>query len=284
SAVLHCHGVVETAPAGAHARRAQHARLAQRSTGARHARVPQILRAPEPAQPVATARHARVAQHARTSKHQSSVIEARHGGVRRTPPRAQAWSAAAAIAFLAAAFVLAQTSGGFPRLPAVANAAAPIDTQVTYPAPPSSPASALATPSVVIAPADWLVPAAKRQPASVGVPTKAAPTLSPALPAWSGSGTIPRLALAAYNNAASVEKKAAPSCRLSWAVLAGIGLIESDHARSGGSWSPSWSGVANPRILGPLLDRTDYPAIPDTDHGVLDGNTSFDRAVGPMQF
>jgi hypothetical protein len=235
---------------------------------------------------VATARHARVAQHARNSKHASGAIEARHAGLRRNPPRAKAWSAGAAVAFLAAAFVLAQSSGGFPRLPTVANAAARVDTPVTYVVPGSSPASAQATPSVVIAPANWLVPAATRAPASVGVlPTQAQPTVLPAAPAWSGPGTIPRLALAAYTNAARVEARAAPSCRLSWALLAGIGLIESDHARSGGSWNAKWTGVANPPILGPLLDGNHgYPAIVDTDHGALDGNASFDRAVGPMQF
>jgi hypothetical protein len=235
---------------------------------------------------VAPARHARVAQHARNSKHASGAIEARHAGLRRNPPRAKAWSAGAAVAFLAAAFVLAQSSGGFPRLPTVANAAARVDTPVTYVVPGSSPASAQATPSVVIAPANWLVPAATRAPASVGVlPTQAQPTVLPAAPAWSGPGTIPRLALAAYTNAARVEARAAPSCRLSWALLAGIGLIESDHARSGGSWNAKWTGVANPPILGPLLDGNHgYPAIVDTDHGALDGNASFDRAVGPMQF
>jgi membrane-bound lytic murein transglycosylase B len=214
------------------------------------------------------------------------VIEARHAGLRRNPPRAKAWSAGAAVAFLAAAFVLAQTSGGFPRLPSVANAAAPVDTPVTYVVPASSPASAQASASVVIAPANWLVPAATRAPASVDVlPTPAQPTVVPAAPAWSGPGTIPRLALAAYTNAARVEAKAAPSCRLSWALLAGIGLIESDHARGGGSWNAKWTGVANPPILGPLLDGNHgYPAIVDTDHGALDGNASFDRAVGPMQF
>jgi hypothetical protein len=214
------------------------------------------------------------------------VTEARHVGVRGNLPRAKAWSAGAAIAFLAAAFVLAQSSGGFPGLPAVANAAAPIDTPVTYLVPASSPTSAEPTPRVLIAPANWLVPAATRAPASVGVlPTPAQPTVLPAAPAWSGPGTIPRLALAAYTNAARVEAKAAPSCRLSWALLAGIGLIESDHARGGGSWNAKWTGVANPPILGPLLDGNHgYPAIVDTDHGALDGNASFDRAVGPMQF
>jgi len=184
------------------------------------------------------------------SKHALRAAKARHAGIRRTLPRAQAWGFSAAIAFWAAAFVMSQGSaGGLPRLPAavtaasnVAPIAAPIqmanaaDTGVTYPAAAAAPSlQAQATRGTVIAPAAWLVPAVARQPASVGVPSQAPPSLSPAVPAWSGSGTIPRLALAAYINAAQAEAKAAPSCRLSWAVLAGIGLIESDHARGGGS-------------------------------------------------
>ena len=200
------------------------------------------------------------------SKHAVRAVDARHGGVRLALPRARVWGIAASIAFWAGAFVLAQGTGGLPPYPpAMVNAAAvPVanaaDAGITYPVLPSS--QVPATQSVVVAPATWLVAAVARQPASVGLPSRTPPTLSPAVPAWSGSGTIPRLALAAYTTAAQAAAKAAPSCRLSWALLAGIGLIESDHARGGGSSTPNWSGVANPPILGPLLDGNHaYPAI-----------------------
>jgi hypothetical protein len=132
------------------------------------------------------------------------------------------------------------------------------------------------------APPLWLVNAQLREPASaVGT----APLVSSAtLDSLKATG-IPRVALAAYINAATAQDRLSQTCGLSWQVLAGIGYIESDHARSGGSAKPGWSGLANPPIYGPLLDGSKGIAlIPDTDHGVLDGNTTYDRAVGPMQF
>jgi membrane-bound lytic murein transglycosylase B len=97
--------------------------------------------------------------------------------------------------------------------------------------------------------------------------------------------SIPLRALAAYVNATTIENATDPACHLQWQTLAGIGFVESDHARSGGSASPTWNGVADPPIYGPLLDGSDgFAAVPDTDRGVLDGNAKWDRAVGPMQF
>ena len=97
--------------------------------------------------------------------------------------------------------------------------------------------------------------------------------------------SIPRPVLAAYVNAARQTDRTDPRCELRWQVIAGIGFIESDHARSGGSADPHWDGIAKPPILGPLLDgQGGFAAIPDTDHGALDGSARWDRAVGPMQF
>jgi hypothetical protein len=99
------------------------------------------------------------------------------------------------------------------------------------------------------------------------------------------ASTIPRRVLASYVNAVRLADKADPMCHLQWQSLAGIGFIESDHARSGGSSNPKWNGEARPPILGPVLDgQAGVGAIPDTDNGFLDGNTQWDRAVGPMQF
>jgi membrane-bound lytic murein transglycosylase B len=99
------------------------------------------------------------------------------------------------------------------------------------------------------------------------------------------ASTIPRRVLESYVNATKLEAKSDPACHLQWQTLAGIGFIESDHARSGGSEKPHWDGVAKPPILGPLLDgRNGVGRIRDTDHGQLDGNATWDRAVGPMQF
>ncbi|HEY5455195.1 MAG TPA: murein transglycosylase [Acidothermaceae bacterium] len=131
-----------------------------------------------------------------------------------------------------------------------------------------------------------LAQAAIRRPASVSYATvarvgRATPNVggTAAEPASLQVTAVPRLAGLAYQRAATVEAHDAPTCGVSWEIPAGIGLVESDHGRSGGS------GVANPTILGPVLNGQDgYPVIKDTDGGVLDADRSFDRAVGPMQF
>jgi membrane-bound lytic murein transglycosylase B len=98
-------------------------------------------------------------------------------------------------------------------------------------------------------------------------------------------GGIPRVAAAAYVGAARAVAQTDGTCHLRWWLLAGIGLVESGHAASGGSRSAHWNGIARPPILGPVLDGAGrFAAIRDTDHGRYDGNPRWDRAVGPMQF
>jgi hypothetical protein len=101
-----------------------------------------------------------------------------------------------------------------------------------------------------------------------------------------GSNAIPALALKAYRKAAATLAVEDPSCHLGWPLLAGIGKVESDHGRSWGSASRVTStGEVVPTILGPVLDGThDTALVRDTDRGSWDGNTTYDRAVGPMQF
>jgi membrane-bound lytic murein transglycosylase B len=89
---------------------------------------------------------------------------------------------------------------------------------------------------------------------------------------------IPVVALQAYAYAQQQENLAAPNCHISWTLLAGIGRAESDHGREAGSVLQA-DGTSIPPIRGIQLK-----AIRDTDHGVLDGDTAYDRAVGPMQF
>ena len=64
-------------------------------------------------------------------------------------------------------------------------------------------------------------------------------------------------------------------------MLAGVGRVESDHAHDGLVYA---DGTTFAPILGPVLDGGDHAAIHDTDDGVYDGDTVWDRAVGPMQF
>jgi membrane-bound lytic murein transglycosylase B len=70
---------------------------------------------------------------------------------------------------------------------------------------------------------------------------------------------------------------------LGWNTLAGIGYIESRHGTLGG-FHVLPDGQVSGRILGPRLDGVNSALIHDTDHGQLDGDTDFDRAVGPLQF
>jgi membrane-bound lytic murein transglycosylase B len=100
-----------------------------------------------------------------------------------------------------------------------------------------------------------------------------------------GDRTIPALALRAYREAAAWAAGFDPGCRLTWPVLAGIGRIESNHGMYGGAatrFSPS--GTVSPRITGPPLNGAGVASIPDSDGGRWDGDTVWDRAVGPMQF
>jgi len=135
-----------------------------------------------------------------------------------------------------------------------------------------------------------LVPAeAIDAPATVGSPvtgtgTAVSPGQAQQIIASADSSGIPAAALAAYQRAASVIDKADPSCHLDWQLLAAIGRVESNHGRANGN-TLNAQGIATPGILGPLLDGSNgTTAIPDTDGGVFDGSTTFDRAVGPMQF
>jgi hypothetical protein len=99
------------------------------------------------------------------------------------------------------------------------------------------------------------------------------------------SNGIPDVALRAYQAAAGALALADPTCRLDWALLAGIGRVESNHGRYGGA-EVGEDGVSWPSILGVRLDGSvpDTVVIEDSDRGRLDGDRSYDRAVGPMQF
>ncbi len=114
-------------------------------------------------------------------------------------------------------------------------------------------------------------PTATAQP---GIPTP------PNLP--DGPLGIPGAVLDAYQFAQRTLAATRPGCHLSWAVLAGIGRIESNHASDGRV--DAFGNTVGP-ILGPRLDGSPgMAAIPDTDRGQLDGDPVWDRAVGPMQF
>lgn len=94
---------------------------------------------------------------------------------------------------------------------------------------------------------------------------------------------LPVVALTAYRHAADLADRASIHCGLSWTLLAAIGRVESDHGRFGGQGLLT-SGLSTHRIIGIPLDGNGTALVLDTDHGRLDGDPIFDRAVGPMQF
>nr|WP_081840024.1 lytic murein transglycosylase [Corynebacterium vitaeruminis] len=100
---------------------------------------------------------------------------------------------------------------------------------------------------------------------------------------------IPPAALRAYGNAELVAAQNWPSCHLAWNTLAGLGYVETHHGTYSGEIISTRAindeGYVLPPIIGPALDGTNgFAEIRDTDGGQLDGDTTYDRAVGPMQF
>ncbi|MFD9817531.1 lytic transglycosylase domain-containing protein [Streptomyces violascens] len=112
------------------------------------------------------------------------------------------------------------------------------------------------------------------------VPPPQMPT-GPVASSSGGAAGIAATALDAYKRAESAVAAAKPGCNLSWEMVAGIGRIESVHA-SGYGLRPD--GTTERPIRGPRLDGGAFALIRDTDGGKWDGDTEFDRAVGPTQF
>ncbi len=140
------------------------------------------------------------------------------------------------------------------------------------------------TPPAAEQPPRWAEPAAL--PPAAPAPTR--PGVSGLVdPAWveavTAASGIPERALAAYAGAALAKHAERPDCDLGWNTLAAIGWVESRHGSHGGA-SIADDGTVSPPIIGVALNGGSTALIPDTDGGTLDGDTKFDRAVGPMQF
>ncbi|MER7476560.1 lytic transglycosylase domain-containing protein [Streptomyces sp. NPDC126510] len=118
------------------------------------------------------------------------------------------------------------------------------------------------------------------------LPPLKSPNPSPTTgPGPSGTGTteagIPATVLDAYKKAEASLRESKPGCNLPWQLLAAIGRVESGQARGG---RVDADGTTIKKILGPQLDGNGFALIKDTDDGAYDGNSSYDQAVGPMQF
>ncbi|NIY64736.1 lytic transglycosylase domain-containing protein [Streptomyces malaysiensis] len=106
----------------------------------------------------------------------------------------------------------------------------------------------------------------------------------PGLPGGSNTkpeAGIPASVLAAYKKAEAVLKDSNPGCNLPWELLAAIGKVESGQAGGG---NVDADGTTVSPILGPVLNGDGFALIKDTDGGAYDGDSTHDRAVGPMQF
>ncbi|MGW6263413.1 lytic transglycosylase domain-containing protein [Streptomyces sp. NPDC055085] len=109
------------------------------------------------------------------------------------------------------------------------------------------------------------------------------PTVGSGTPAATGDAEagIPASVLDAYKKAEESLRASKPGCNLPWQLLAAIGKVESGQARGG---RVDASGTTLSPILGPVLNGNGFASISDTDHGAYDGDSTYDRAVGPMQF
>lgn len=101
--------------------------------------------------------------------------------------------------------------------------------------------------------------------------------------------SISSAAIRAYGNAELVAAQSWPECHLSWGTLAGLGFVETRHGTYSGHLFDNRSidadGNVLPPIIGVPLDGSPgFAEVKDTDSGELDGDSQFDRAVGPMQF
>jgi membrane-bound lytic murein transglycosylase B len=166
---------------------------------------------------------------------------------------------------------------------------------------PAANANGLALPPVVTAteeeePGETSQPADDQAAAVEQVPEQAAGATDSGLeaspvplvdPVWtaqiSAATGIPERALAAYALAHVTIAAEDAGCGLDWTTIAAIGAIESGHGSYGDSELDEF-GYAQPAIIGRALDGDGVAKIGDTDGGVLDGDSKWDRAVGPMQF
>ncbi|MFF7588333.1 lytic transglycosylase domain-containing protein [Kitasatospora purpeofusca] len=108
-----------------------------------------------------------------------------------------------------------------------------------------------------------------------------APLTSPFADPLRSGPALPETVFAAYRKAEAALLLRSPGCHLPWQLLAAIGEVESGQAGRG---AVDAGGTTFRPILGPALNGAGFAAIGDTDGGRFDGDTQWDRAVGPMQF
>jgi membrane-bound lytic murein transglycosylase B len=149
---------------------------------------------------------------------------------------------------------------------------------------------------VTIGPAPGTAGIAGTAPAGGGsaspIPAGSASPLDRVDHAWAARAAsatgIPDQALLAYASADLTIAARQPGCGVGWNTLAAIATVESANGTYDGTTLLA-DGYTSKPIIGVPLDGGTFggepvAAIPDTDHGKLDGDTHWDHAVGPFQF
>ncbi|MEV4545035.1 lytic transglycosylase domain-containing protein [Micromonospora echinaurantiaca] len=182
------------------------------------------------------------------------------------------------------ALVLTTAAAGALVVPAAVRAPRPVaaDDSATATPPPAQPGlPGTPLPTGVLPPGGTLPTGPAAGPVATGRPADA-------LAAWAQQvgpkvGISP-VAMQAYGYAELVLAETNRSCGLSWTTLAAIGFVESGHGQANNArLGPD--GRALPEIIGlPLDGQGGRMRITDTDRGQLDQDTTYDRAIGPMQF
>jgi membrane-bound lytic murein transglycosylase B len=99
------------------------------------------------------------------------------------------------------------------------------------------------------------------------------------------AGRIPVTAFDAYRSASQAASGITDACAVDWTILAGIAQVESRHGQLDAEHELAPNGDVVPPIRGRALDGTGgTQTIHDTDSGQLDGDATWDRAMGPLQF
>ncbi len=99
------------------------------------------------------------------------------------------------------------------------------------------------------------------------------------------TGRIPATAFDAYRSASQAASGITAACAVDWTILAGIAQVESRHGQLDAEHALAPNGDVVPPIRGRALDGTGgTQTIQDTDGGELDGDATWDRAMGPLQF
>ncbi len=195
-----------------------------------------------------------------------------------TSPSRRRWPVAGVILLLVGSACLA-SAALVPQSDGAGRAAADASSTVT----PASAASSSPTPT---SSPDSASGSAVSTPSSS--PNASTPIAELADAEWvariADAADIPARAVAAYAGASIAVDRLYPGCGLGWNTLAAIGYVESEHASMGDATLLA-DGTVTPAIVGVALDGTGgYAAIADTDDGALDGDATWDHAVGPFQF